>query len=145
MHRLKNLIERQKLVTGLPSATVFETVRIMTEGEVGAIPIIEDDVLVGVLSERDLLRRVVAAERDPKQTFISEVMTREVVTATLEDHVDTCLEKMKRAGCRHLPVETDGRVIAMIAMRDLLRDELEEQTDEIRFLRAYLHQNPLRG
>ena len=66
------------------------------------------------------------------------------MTASLDDHVDLCLEKMKRAGCRHLPVEVDGRVLTMIAMRDLLRDELEEQDDEIRFLRAYLHQTPVR-
>ena len=145
MHRLRSVIQRQKVVSGSPSATVLETVRAMAESEVGAIPIIEDDALVGVFSERDLLRRVVAVGRDPKTTFISEVMTRDVVTASLEDHVDTCLEKMKRAGCRHLPVDVDGRVLAMIAMRDLLRDELEEQDDEIRFLRAYLHQSPLGG
>ena len=144
MHRLKNVIQKQTLVTSHPSASVFETVGIMTEGEVGAIPIVEDGVLVGIFSERDLLRRIVATERDPKTTPVSEVMTRDVVTATLEDHVDTCLEKMKRRGCRHLPVEIDGRVFAMISMRDLLRDELEEQTDEIRFLRAYLHQTPPR-
>jgi CBS domain-containing protein len=145
MHRLRNLIQRQKLVTATPSATVFEVVEIMNESEVGAIPIIEDDVLVGIFSERDLLRRIVATERDPKRTFVSEVMTRDVVTAGIEDQVDVCLEKMKRRGCRHLPVEVNGRVITMIAMRDLLRDEIDEQTDEIRFLRAYLHQTPLRG
>jgi len=145
MHRLKNVIYRQKLVTAPPSATVFEIVQLMNESEVGAVPIVEDDVLVGVFSERDLLRRVVAAERDLKKVRVSEVMTRDVVTATPEDHVDLCLEKMKRAKCRHLPVESDGRVISMIAMRDLLRDELEEQIDEIRFLRAYLHQTPPRG
>jgi len=143
MHRLRKVIQRQKLVTAPPTATVLETVSIMTRGEVGAIPILERGTLVGVFSERDLLRRVVAVGRDPKTTLVSEVMTRDVVTANVDEHVDQCLEKMKRAGCRHLPVEVDGRVISMIAMRDLLRDELEEQTDEIRFLRAYLHQSPL--
>jgi CBS domain-containing protein len=69
-------------------------------------------------------------------------MTREVVTATFSDSVADCLEKMKRAGCRHLPVLDGGRVVSMIAMRDLLREEIEVQTDEIRFLRAYLHQTP---
>ena len=145
MHRLKSFLERQELVTATPSTTVFKVVEIMTDKEVGAIPIIEDDVLVGIFSERDLLRRIVATERDPKRTFVSEVMTRDVVTAEIEDQVGVCLEKMKRRGCRHLPIEADGRVLSMIAMRDLLRDELEEQTDEVRFLRAYLHQTPVRG
>jgi len=145
MQRLRKVIERRELVVGSPNATVLETVLAMTERRAGAIPIVEDDMLVGVFSERDLLRRVVAAGRDPSITRIREVMTRDVVTATLTESVDECLDKMKRAGCRHLPIESDGRVIAMIAMRDLLRDELEEQTDELRFLRAYVHQTPLRS
>ena len=143
VNQLRNVVQRQNLVTAPPSATVFETIRIMTEGHIGAIPIIEDGTLVGVFSERDLMQRVVAAERRPRETFVAEVMTRDVVTATLEEAVDTCLEKMKRAGCRHLPVLVNDRVVAMVAMRDLLREEIEERGDEIRFLRAYLHQKPL--
>lgn len=145
MQRLRKVIESRELVVGSPNATVLETVMLMTECRVGAIPVLEDGVLVGVFSERDLLRRVVAAGRDPALTRTREVMTRDVVTATLEESVDACLDKMKRAGCRHLPIEFEGRLIAMIAMRDLLRDELEEQTDELRFLRAYVHQTPLRS
>jgi CBS domain-containing protein len=145
MNRLQKVIRRRDLVFGSPNATVLETVITMTEGRVGAIPILENDVLVGIFSERDLLRRVVAVGRDPAITRIRDVMTGDVVTATLDEAVDACLDKMKRAGCRHLPIESDGRVIAMIAMRDLLRDEIEEQTDELRFLRAYVHQAPLRS
>ena len=73
-------------------------------------------------------------------TRVAEVMTREVVTATLDDRVERCLEKMRSVGCRHLPVVADGRVIAMISMRDLMRDEIEEQVEEIRGLREYIHQ-----
>ena len=62
-----------------------------------------------------------------------------------KEPIDECIKKMKRAGCRHLPIEVDGRVISMIAMRDLLHDEIEEQTDELRMLRAYVHQTPLRS
>jgi CBS domain-containing protein len=65
------------------------------------------------------------------------------VTATVRDRVDECEDKMKKVGCRHLPVVADGRVIGMISMRDLLRDELEEERQEARELRAYLHQAPL--
>jgi CBS domain-containing protein len=145
MQRLRKVIEQRDLVVGSPNATVLETVMAMTEGRAGAIPILENDILVGVFSERDLLRRVVAAGRDPAITRIREVMTSDVVTGTLDEAIDECLDRMKRAGCRHLPIESDGRVIAMIAMRDLLRDELEEQTDELRFLRAYVHRTPLRS
>jgi CBS domain-containing protein len=139
---LRNLGKRRQLVTAPPTATVFETVRIMTASRVGAIPIIENGRMIGIFSERDLMQRVVAPELDPRKTFVSEVMTGEVIRAKLDDRIDDCLDRMKRAGCRHLPVEENGQVVAMIAMRDLLRGEIAEQGDEIRFLRAYLHQTP---
>jgi CBS domain-containing protein len=143
MHRLRHVFERRNLVTAPPGATVYEVAATMTATGVGAVPIVDGDRLVGIFSERDLMTRVVVPLRDPERTFVAEVMTPEVVTATLEDHVDFCVEKMRKAGCRHLPVLAGDRLIGMFSMRDLLRDELEEQDQEIRHLRAYLHQLPL--
>ena len=74
---------------------------------------------------------------------VGEVMTREVVTATLRESVDECVKKMQRVKCRHLPVISGGRVTGMVSMRDLLRDEIKEQVDEIENLKAYIHQTPL--
>jgi CBS domain-containing protein len=115
----------------------------MTEGRVGAIPVLDGERLVGIFSERDLMTRVVVPGLDARSTAVSEVMTSEVITATLEEHVDDCLEKMRTVGCRHLPVIEEGHVTAVLSMRDLLRDEIEEQDYEIRNLRAYLHQTPV--
>ncbi len=122
--------------------SVYDVATRMAEAGVGAIPILDQEKLVGVFSERDLMTRVVVPERNPKGIRVGEVMTRSVVTASLDDRVAECLKKMRRAGCRHLPVLGDGQVIAMVSMRDLLRDEIEEQDEEIRHLRAYLHQTP---
>jgi CBS domain-containing protein len=88
------------------------------------------------------MTRVVVPGLDPATTRVAEVMSREVVTAELREPREQCLEKMQRHGCRHLPVMAGGRVIAMLSMRDLLRDEIEEQVEEIRHLRAYVHQTP---
>lgn len=143
MHRLRSVLQRQQLISAPPTATVFDVTLTMSQGRVGAIPILEDERIVGIFSERDLMTRIVVPERDPRATLVSEVMTRDVVTATPEEHVDFCLEKMRKANCRHLPVEIDGRIIAMISMRDLLVDEVEEQDQEIRSLRSYLHQSPV--
>jgi CBS domain-containing protein len=143
MHRLRSVIQRQQLISAPPTATVYEVTVIMSEGRVGAIPILLDERIEGIFSERDLMTRVVVPQRDPKSTVVSEVMTHEVVTASPEEHVDFCLEKMRKANCRHLPVEISGRIIAMISMRDLLLDEVEEQDQEIRSLREYLHQAPV--
>lgn len=143
MHRLRHVFDRRDLVTAAPESSVHEVATAMAEARVGAIPIVDGGRVVGIFSERDLMTRVVVPRRDPDRTLVREVMTREVMTATLEDHVDFCVEKMMGAGCRHLPVLAGERLIGMLSMRDLLRDELEEQAVENRQLRAYLHQTPL--
>jgi len=143
MHRLRHVFERRNVVTADPGASVYEVAAAMGAAKVGAIPVVEGERLVGIFSERDLMTRVVVPRRDPDRTLVADVMTREVVTATLEDHVDFCVEKMRKAGCRHLPVLVGDRLIGVFSMRDLLRDELEEQTIEIHQLRAYLHQTPV--
>jgi CBS domain-containing protein len=140
MHTLRHVVQQLHLIHAAPTATVFEVAALMSEGRVGCIPVLDGERLVGVFSERDLMTRVVVEEKDPRQTAVGSVMTHEVITADLDDRVERCLEKMKGRGCRHLPVVHDGRVIAMVSMRDLLRDEIEEQVEEIRSLRAYIHQ-----
>jgi CBS domain-containing protein len=141
MHRVQHVIRKSHLVFTGPDTSVYEVAALMTESGVGAVPILDGDRLVGVFSERDLMTRVLVAGRDPRATPVSEVMTREVVTADATDRTYTCIEKMRTRKCRHLPVISKGRVTAMLSMRDLLRDEIEEQKQEIRHLRAYLHQD----
>lgn len=143
MHRMRSVLQRQQVVSASPEARVIEVAETMANSRIGAIPILDGDELVGIFSERDLMTRVVVPRRDPEKTRVSEVMTRQVVTAGLEDHVDYCIEKMKRVGCRHLPVVAAGKLIGIVSMRDLLHDELEEQDHEIQSLKAYLHQEPI--
>jgi len=131
------------VVSAAPETSVYAVAVRMSEAGVGAIPILDGERLVGIFSERDLMTRVFVPQRDAERTAVAEVMTREVVTATLDEHVDECVEKMRSVGCRHLPVVAGSRVIGVLSMRDLLRDELAEQDQEIRQLRAYLHQTPL--
>ena len=140
MHTLRQAIQRLHLTHAGPTASAFEVAALMSEAHIGCIPVLDGEGLVGVFSERDLMTRVVVAGKDPHETPVGSVMTREVITASLDDPVERCLEKMHSRGCRHLPVVADGRVIAMISMRDLMRDEIEEQVEEIRGLRAYIHQ-----
>ena len=136
MHTLRDLVSRLDIVSASPEQNVREVAELMHRTRVGAIPVVEADVLVGIFTERDLLTRVVVADRDPRETRVSEVMTHEVMSAQLDDLVEHCLEQMRRTGCRHLPVLHGGRAIAMLTMRDLLRDEVEEQDAELRTLRA---------
>ncbi len=143
MHRLRSVLRSRRVISVSPTANVYDAAVTMTQGRVGAIPVLDGERLVGIFSERDLMTRVVVRGLDARTTAVSEVMTSEVTIASLEEHVNDCLEKMRRVGCRHLPVIEEGHVVGVLSMRDLLRDEIEEQDHEIRDLRAYLHQTPV--
>lgn len=143
MHRLRDLILQRRVVTAAPDVTVYAASVIMKKGRIGAISIVDGGRLVGIFSERDLMTRVVVPRLDVDATRVAEVMSRDVVTASLDDPVEKCVEKMQRTNCRHLPVMEGDRVIGMVSMRDLLRDEIAERGDEIRHLKAYIHQTPV--
>lgn len=142
MHTIQRILRRNHVICVPADSTVFETAELMAERGIGAMAVVAEDRLIGIFSERDLMTRVIVRGRDPRSVRVEEVMTRSVVTAHLGDTRDTAITKMKRAGCRHLPVVAEGRVVGMLSMRDLLRDEIEEQDQEIRSLRAYLYQQP---
>lgn len=141
MHSVRDVIRSRSLVSVRPEQSVLEVAGVMADSHVGAVPVVDGERLVGIFSERDLLVRVVVPRRDPATVPVSAVMTREVVTASVEDRTNPCIEKMRAHNCRHLPVISSGSVIAMLSMRDFLRDEIEERDAEIRHLRAYLHQD----
>jgi CBS domain-containing protein len=143
MHRLRDVIRKRGVVTAPPDSPVHGVAVMMKKGRVGAVAIVEDGRLVGIFTERDLMTRVVVPRLDLDETRVSEVMSREVATATLEDSVGHCVEEMQRMQCRHLPVMDGAELIGMVSMRDLLKDELREQVNEIRNLKAYIHQTPV--
>jgi CBS domain-containing protein len=142
MHTLEQVLRNRNLLTAAPADRLVDVLRRMSEARVGAVPVLEGQRLVGVFSERDLMTRVVVVGLDPASTRVDAVMTRQVVTADLSESRSECLRKMQQTGCRHLPVLAEGRVIAMLSMRDLLWDEIEEQGEEIRHLRSYVFQTP---
>jgi signal-transduction protein with cAMP-binding, CBS, and nucleotidyltransferase domain len=121
---------------------VSDAVREMALNNVGIVAVIEDEVLVGVLSERDVVQRVVARGLDPRQVPVGEVMTAEVVLGDIDESCQLAMLKMDRANIRHLPIVSGGRVVSMLSIRDLLRVELADAGVELEFLRAYLYQMP---
>jgi CBS domain-containing protein len=119
--------------------TVREVARYMTERRVGAVAVLDGTRLAGIVSERDIMGRVVAKNLDPDRTPVSEVMTRDLVVAHAADSHEDGLRKMKQAGCRHLPVVEKDELVGMVSQRDLLQIDLSEKDEEIRWLNAYIH------
>jgi CBS domain-containing protein len=119
--------------------SVREVAAYMTERRVGAVAVLEGTRLAGIVSERDIMGRVVAKGLDPDRTKAKDVMTKDLVVAHVPDSHEDGLRSMKQAGCRHLPVVEGDRLVGMVSQRDLLQVDLTEKDEEIRWLNAYIH------
>jgi CBS domain-containing protein len=140
--RICDLIKDQETYKADMGQTVLETVRAMVERNIGAVPVIHGGELVGIFSERDLMRRVVAEGRDPRATCVAEVMTDDPLAVGTGEDLETCMALMRRHGFRHLPVCHEGQLVGMVSLRDILLHDLNEKDDEVRMMRAYIHSMP---
>jgi CBS domain-containing protein len=123
-------------------STVQEAVRTMTERNVGIVAVLDGDRLAGLVSERDVVRRVVAAGRDTATTVVDDVMTTKIVFGTPDEEFQDAVQLMDAANIRHLPVVENGALLSMISVRDLLRVELHARREEIRYLKEYMFHAP---
>jgi CBS domain-containing protein len=123
-------------------AMVAEAVRTMTDRNVGIVAVLDGDRLVGLVSERDVVRRVVALGHEPAATPVTEIMTTRIVFATPDEAFQDAVQLMDAANIRHLPVVEDGALLSMVSVRDLLREELHARREEIRYLKEYMFHAP---
>ena len=140
--RICDLVKNQETYQADLGQTVLETVRTMVEHNIGAVPIVHNGKLVGIFSERDLMKRVVAEARDPRSTRLAEVMTDDPLTVNMNEELENCLTLMRRHGFRHLPVCHNGQLVGIVSLRDILLHDLNEKDDEVRMMRAYIHSVP---
>jgi len=140
--RICDLIKNQDTYQADIGQTVLETVRAMVERNIGAVPVLHNGQLVGIFSERDLMKRVVAEGRDPRTTSLAEAMTDDPLTISLNEELGNCMSVMRRNNFRHLPVCHEGKLVAMVSLRDILLQDLTDKDDEVRMMRAYIHSVP---
>lgn len=105
-----------------PADTSLAALKIMADKDIGFLAVLEGGRLVGVLSERDCVRRLTLAEKPPAITRVDDIMTRNVVTADLAHTFADCLRLMHQHGVRHLPVMEGGKPVAVVSIRDLLSE-----------------------
>ncbi len=132
MHKVADLLANvtREPVWIEPLASVFDALGVMNEKNIGALLVQIEGYLVGIVSERDYVRKVILDHHASKLTKVSEIMTRDVITVTPEDTVVHCIALMKRHHVRHLPVVVEGQPVGIISLRDLFLDVIHEKFEE---------------
>jgi CBS domain-containing protein len=139
MMLIRHVIRDREPYSMRASTTVEEAARFMASKNVGAVCIVDENgKLLGVFSERDIVRRVVVQNRDPAAVRIEEVLSELRAVINCDETPHQALERMELIGTRHLPVVDGDRWVGMLSMRDLMRVELSEQGDEIKLLHEYI-------
>jgi len=120
------------------SVTVFEALRLLAEYGVGALIVVDDGKLVGIVSERDYTRKVALQGKNSKETTVAEIMTANVITVAPTTGTRACMTLMSQKKIRHLPVVEGAQVLGMISIRDIMDDIIADHEQTISQLTSYI-------
>jgi CBS domain-containing protein len=140
MKLIKHLLDRKgrDIISVKPETSVLDAIRLMAEKGIGSLVVMEDQELLGIMSERDYARKVIIKGRSSESTAVSEIMTANVITTSSSETVNDCMGVMTEKKIRHLPVVEDNVVIGMISIGDLVKAIIADQQEEIEQLEHYI-------
>jgi CBS domain-containing protein len=138
MATIRQLVQDREIYSVQSNNTVREAALFMAQRDVGAVPVLRGSDLVGVLSERDVVRRVLIEGRDWNTTLVGEVMSPEPLTISPNETAEQCELLMKQHNFRHLPVCEGNRLVGFISIKELLLHDLDSKEIEVRMMRAYM-------
>jgi CBS domain-containing protein len=129
----------QRLITVGPDDTVETAIRKLVDNKIGAMPVCDSKGnLIGIVSERDLLRECAQRAKSIDKTHVKDVMTKNVVIGILEDDLDYVMDIMTQKGIRHLPILDGPKLEGIVSIRDVVDIQLEKSKAEARFLNDYI-------
>lgn len=128
----------RQVISVAPTATVYEAIEKMSEKGIGALVVMSEGRLAGIISERDYARKVILKDRSSKQTQVREIMTSPVITVTPGDTVEECMRIITENRIRHLPVVDRDRVVGMISIGDLVNWTITAHEETIGHLQSYI-------
>ena len=123
----------------ISTISVYDALKVLGEKNVGAVLVIEEGILKGILSERDYARKIVLKNKASKDTVVSEIMETNLITVGPTDSLDYCMELMSSKRIRHLPVVEEGRVLGVISIGDVVKSIIEVQKETIQHLDSYIN------
>ena len=140
MHTVGQLLRSKggQVYSVTPADSVLRAIELMATRHVGALLVLNQDALLGIISERDYARKVILKNRSSHDTPVGDIMTAEPVTVGPNDSVRHCMEVMTEGHFRHLPVMDSGRVIGMLSIGDLVKAVIEDQSQKIEQLERYI-------
>lgn len=121
-----------------PDATMYDVLRLMADKGVGALPVLKDENLVGIISERDYVRKVILRENTSLDTPVREIMTERVITVHPEQTIHECMSLMTDKRVRHLPVLENDRLTGIISIGDVVKAIISQQEFMIEQLEKYI-------
>jgi len=139
--RIKDIsrIKGREVITVKPHATISEALRHLVNNKIGAMPVCDfKGVLLGIISERDIIRWIHRGNTDIARTQVKDIMTYKVFTADPEDDMDNVLKIMTEKGIRHLPVMAGTRCVGILSLRDVIEQQLRESTTRVKILDEYI-------
>jgi len=119
--------------------TVFDAITMMAEKNVGALPVIENDRLIGMISERDYTRKVAIKGKSSKQTWVREIMTQQLTVASPHDSIEECMRLMTEKHIRHLPIVEGSKMLGIVSIGDLVKWIISAQAETIEQLQKYIN------
>lgn len=140
MKFVKHLLDRKgrRIIAVKPDDSVLQAIRVMAEQNIGAVAVMQDEQLLGIMSERDYARKVIVKGRASDTTMVSDIMTSEVLTTSDGETVSDCMTMMTERKIRHLPVVEGEIVVGMISIGDLVEAIIADQQEEIEQLEHYI-------
>ena len=140
MAAVKNILETKgtAIFTITPLTSVYHALELMVEKNVSALLVMENDALAGIFTERDYARKVALKGKSSKDTVISDIMTRDLITVKPESSIDECMELMTGKYIRHLPVVDGGKLSGIISIGDVVRSIIQEQKSIIGHMEQYI-------
>jgi CBS domain-containing protein len=140
MHTVDHLLRNKgsQIYSVAPTDFVLRAIEIMADHHLGALLVMNQGTLLGIVSERDYARKVILQNRSSHDTPVSEIMTSPAVTVTPRDTVHHCMQLMTERRFRHLPVVDSGRVVGILSIGDLVKAVMEEQSAQIEQLERYI-------